>query len=220
MNRFFFVSPSALYCSLALILLALFPSCHRLDERMEIKETRPISTYAAKPVTQVISSKDRFADAEPPAEESEAPPQKLFAWTTPEGWQDAGPDAAGMRYINLQFGPKGEGECYLSLLPGTGGILANVNRWRTQMGLPPITTEEADKLPKKPLLNREATFVSLDGDFKGFGATEAAKGYRLVGLILAAPQAILTVKMTGPKDLLEKNMPAFEQFIQSISPAR
>src|ERR1700722_13090643 len=118
MNRFFPVPPSALYCPLAAILLVLFPSCHRLDERMEIKETRAISTYAGQPVTQVVSSKDRFAEAEPPEEEAPPPPPPLFAWTTPDGWQDAGPDSAGMRYINLQFGPKGEGECYLSLLPG------------------------------------------------------------------------------------------------------
>ena len=41
MNRFFSVSASAFYSSLAAILLVLFPSCHRLDERMEIAVTQP-----------------------------------------------------------------------------------------------------------------------------------------------------------------------------------
>ncbi len=197
---------------------------------MEIKETRDVSAYAS-PAAPIVPSTSRFEGALKEQEQMElaekqktqAPvPQNLFTWVTPEGWSEAGFDPTGMRFINLQFGPKGEGECYLSLMSGTGGGLeANVNRWRsTQMGLPPYTPEELEKLPTKPLLNREAVYVDFSGDFKAVGATEAQKDYRLVGLILQAPQFILFVKMTGPKDLVEKNMPAFEQFTQSISPTK
>lgn len=223
MNRCFpVISPES--CRfLAFALLIAVPGCHRLDERMEIKESRPISAYAATPAP-IKTSEERFANAEPeePSENTPMARQNLFAWVTPEGWSEAGEDPSGMRFINLKFGPNGEGECYLSLMPGSaGGIDANINRWRAnQMGLPAYSKEEIEKLPKKPLLNREATYVTLDGDYKNVGSPEALKNYRLVGLILAAPQATLFVKMTGPKDLVEKNMTAFEQFVSSISPAR
>jgi hypothetical protein len=223
MNRCFpVISPESCRI-LAFALLMLVPNCRRLEERMQIKESRPISTYAAAP-SPIKNSEERFANAEPEEspENAPMPRQNLFAWVTPEGWSEAGEDPAGMRFINLKFGPNGEGECYLSLMPGSaGGVDANINRWRSgQMGLPALSKDDIEKLPKKPLLNREATFVTLDGDYKNVGAQAALKGYRLVGLILAAPQATLFVKMTGPKDLVEKNMPAFEEFVSSISPAR
>jgi hypothetical protein len=222
MNRLFPVSPSAPGFLLASVLLILLSNCRRLDERMEIKETRPISSYAA-PAVPIISSEERFANAEPEEPvEPPSPKQNLFAWVTPEGWHEVDKDPSGMRFINLQFGPNGEGECYLSLMPGNaGGLAANINRWRsTQMSLPALSPEEIEKLPKKPLLNREATYVTLDGDYKNVGDPAPSKNYRLVGLVLAAPQATLFIKMTGPKDLVEQNMPAFEQFVQSVSPTR
>jgi len=191
---------------------------------MEIKETREISAYA-DPAAPVVSTTRRFQSAlqeENNAQPGATPlPQNLFSWVTPEGWSEAGADSTGMRFINLKFGPQGEGECYLSIMPGTGGGMeANINRWRAQMGQAPYTPEELQKLPTKPLLNRDATYVDFTGDFKGVGASEAQKDYRLAGLVLAAPQFTLFIKMTGPKDLVEKNMPAFDQFTQSISPAK
>lgn len=223
MNRSFAVFTPAHCCFLASFILLSVPSCRRLEERMEITETRPVSKYAAPP-TDIVSSEQRFATAEPvePEDNMPTPKQNLFAWVTPEGWHEAQDDPSGMRFINLQFGPHGEGECYLSLMPGkAGGMEANINRWRSgQMGLPALKPEEIAQLPKKPLLGREATYVELDGDYKNVGAAQASKNFRLVGLILAAPQATLFVKMTGPKELVEKNMPAFEEFVQSISPTR
>jgi hypothetical protein len=222
MNRFPSVTLFAHGGLLALIFSISFSSCRRLDERMEIKETRPVSSYAPA-VVPVVPSSDRFINAEPPAEPEQPGtlPANLFAWVTPEGWQEAPPDPTGIRYINLQFGSHGEGECSLSIMPGgAGGLQANVNRWRTQMGQPAYTPEELDKLPKKALLTREATYVTLNGDYKAVGATTPLKNYGLVGLVLPAPQFTVFVKMTGPKDLVDKNMDAFDQFVQSISPAR
>jgi hypothetical protein len=192
-------------------------SCKPVGERMEITETREVSKHAP-PVAPDAGSAERFRME--PEETPAAPRENPLTWVVPEGWSDAGEDASpgGMRLINLRFGAGGEGECYLSAMPGSaGGLEANINRWRSQMGLPAFSTDELAKLPKKPFLNREASYVAFDGDFKRVGATEATKGYRLVGLVQPAPEFTLFVKMTGPKELVEKNAAAFEQFIQSIS---
>lgn len=204
--------------------LTLLPACKRLTERMEITETRELSTYAA-PAHANIPSATRFFDNEP-APQQETQSQIPLVWETPAGWKEAPADAssgmAGMRLINLAFGPGGEGECYLSAMPGAaGGLDANVNRWRTQMGLPELTADDLAKLPVKKFLGRDATFVSFEGDFKGMGtAAEAKKGYRLLGLVQAAPEFTLFVKMTGPKELVTANEAAFDQFCQSISVKR
>lgn len=218
------VSRLLLPVSLAAVVLTFLPACKRLTERMEITETREISTYA--PAAQAnVPSAVRFYDNSEPAQQEDPHSQIPLVWDTPAGWKEAPADAssgmAGMRLINLAFGPNGEGECYLSAMPGAaGGLEANVNRWRTQMGQPALTADELSKLPVRKFLGRDATFVSFEGDFKGMGSTEAKTGYRLLGLVQAAPEFTLFVKMTGPKELVTANEAAFDQFCQSISVKR
>ncbi len=200
-------------------LIGLLTCCHRLEERKAITETREVSNYAGKPNVDIPSSTRFFDDAK---QEPQQRPnfRELLTWTIPEGWSEsATPDASGMRMLDLRFGPNQEGECYISLMPGpAGGLEANVNRWRTQMGQTPYTAEEIAKLSKKPFFNRDATYIAFDGDFKGFGAEQAKTGYRLLGLIHSAEQATIFVKLTGPKALVDQNAAAFDTFCQSIKP--
>lgn len=208
--RIVFSGGAALGCAV------LLPSCERLSDRMEITEKRELSKQAPPPGPPATSA-ERFRMQQ---EAPEAPRENPLTWVVPEGWSEAGEDASpgGMRLINLRFGEGGEGECYLSALPGAaGGMEANINRWRGQMGLPEYSAEELAKLPKKTFLNREATYVNFDGDFKRVGAVEAEKGFRLVGLVQAAPEFTIFVKMTGPKELLARNEGAFDEFVRSIS---
>ncbi|MFN0075834.1 MAG: hypothetical protein ACKVY0_05115, partial [Prosthecobacter sp.] len=131
--------------------IGLLTSCHRLEEREAITETREISSYAGKQHVDIPSSTRFFDDAK---EKEQARPnfRELLTWTIPEGWSEfATPDPSGMRILDLRFGPNQEGECYISLMPGpAGGLEANVNRWRTQMGQTPYTADEIAKLAKKP----------------------------------------------------------------------
>ena len=206
--------------SCALLACSLFlTSCDRLQEREAITETRDISSHAPKPHADIPSSTRFYDDAK--AEPQQRPNfRELLTWTLPEGWKEsATPDPMGMRLLDLRFGPNQEGECYISLMPGpAGGLEANVNRWRTQMGQTPYTADEISKLPKKPFFNRDATFVAFDGDFKGFGAEAAKTGYRMLGLIHSADQATIFVKLTGPKALVDQNAAAFDAFCLSIKP--
>lgn len=197
----------------------LLPSCKPVGEHMEITEAREVSKQTPPPAPPATSA-ERFRMQQ---EAAEAPRDNPLTWVVPEGWSEAGEDASpgGMRLISLRFGAGGEGECYLSAMPGSaGGLEANINRWRGQMGLPDYSAEELAKLPRKSFLNREATYVNFDGDFKPVGAADATKGFRLVGLVQTAPEFTLFVKMTGPKELIARNEVAFDEFIQSISVKR
>jgi len=167
------------------------------------------------------SSTERFryqtrpaAGGDSSASGEEGGPRLIFA--TPEGWTDKG--ASMMRDINFSFGEKGEGECYVARLPGAGGgLLANVNRWRSQMGAEALTEEQVAALPVKPLFGQPARYVTVDGTYSpGMGTTDTFANYRLIGLILASDAGAVFVKMTGPKELVSKNEAAFDQFTQSI----
>ena len=63
-------------------------------------------------------------------------------WTVPEGWRTI-PGEQPMRIATFRAGA-GEGvEVTLAAFPGdTGGLLANVNRWRGQLGLEPTTEQD------------------------------------------------------------------------------
>jgi hypothetical protein len=195
-----------------LVAASLVTSCKRVGERMEISELRELSSFARKP-TVGVSSATRFFDET--KEETTGERQHPLVWTTPEGWTENPPSQ--MRLIDFKIGPKQEVECYLSAMPGpAGGLAANLNRWRSQMGQQPLSEEEIEKLPRKTLLGTQAHFLSVDGDFKGVGAESAQSGYRMLGLIQQAPELTIFVKMTGPKDLVEKNTAAFEAFCASV----
>lgn len=138
-----------------------------------------------------------------------------LVWKVPDGWKEE--PAAVMRDANFSFGENGEGECYVSRLSGDGGGLeANVNRWRKQMGLAEATAEEIAGLPRRETLGREAVFVQLDGDYSAVGATESKKAQRLLGLIVVVEGGGLFVKMVGPQALVEQNATRFDALCESL----
>lgn len=156
--------------------------------------------------------RDEVASSEP--SRAAAPPQLIY--TTPGGWEEKA--ASMMRAVNLSFGENSEGECYVARLPGAGGgLVANVNRWRGQMGADPLTEEEISALPKKPLFGQPATYMAVDGDFSpGMGSSDVKKNHRLLGLILASDTGAVFVKMTGPNKLVTENEAAFDVFTSSL----
>ena len=70
--------------------------------------------------------------------------------TLPEGWQQLAADQ--MRVGNYSVTGKNGGKAQVTVipLPGTaGGGFENVNRWRKQVGLEPITADQLDKEAKE-----------------------------------------------------------------------
>jgi hypothetical protein len=206
MNSIFFRHATLTTAVVAALLTT--SSCKRLGERVEITESRTLSEFEPTPKLGV-STHARFSDEPEPGADP-------LVWTLPDGWSEA--ERSQMRPVNLRFGPNGEGECYLSVLPGGGGgTLANVNRWRKQMGQEEIEEEGLANLPRRFLMGVEGVFVSVDGDYANVGAAESLPDYRMLGVIATLGEAGLFVKMVGPKVLVESEMAAFDQFVNSLA---
>lgn len=95
---------------------------------------------------------------------ADAPPK----WELPAGWQQQ--PASGMRFATIVL--DGEGKpLELSVIPlpspaadPDGYALSNVNRWRAQLGLPPIAPAQLAKKTEQLQLNGvKATLVNLEG---------------------------------------------------------
>lgn len=178
-----------------------------------------VSRRATAEVVPGAGPEQRFgASGAPKAQPAPAaaPAQQLpFEWAVPEGWTQRAPTS--MRLINLEAGHP-DAECYLTFLASSGGGLEpNVNRWRKQMGLPPLAPGAAEQLPVRQVLGKPGVLVELEGAFSGMGGGEGRPNWTMLGVILASPQGTLFVKMTGPSEVVARERPKFEAFLDSLA---
>jgi hypothetical protein len=140
-----------------------------------------------------------------------------FDYDLPEGWTTR--PTTSMRLVNLVVARDPRAECSLVLLGGDGGGLkANVDRWRGQMGLAPMSAAEFAALDHAPLLGQDAVRVDFTGAYAGMGG-EAMSGYRMLGLLAVAPGGSAFLKFTGPADVVGAEVEAFYALGASLRPA-
>ncbi len=136
-----------------------------------------------------------------------------LAWTAPAHWKTKpeSPMRKGSYAISAGDGP--EADMAITAFPGdVGGDLANVNRWRGQIGLSPIT--EAD-------LGRTSQHLDFNGlhcTFVDFANPDGANPQRILGAIVPFEGATWFFKMMGPDALVAREKPAFLQFLQTVHP--
>lgn len=130
--------------------------------------------------------------------------QSAVKYTAQEGWTEVAPTPT--RLVNFQAGAP-TNECYVTILAGDGGgPLDNVNRWRGQVGLPPVTSAEVGGMPRIPMLGGEALLI------EAMGAEKA-----ILGTVSLLPGRAVFVKMTGPPDLVAQEKTRFVAFCGSLS---
>jgi hypothetical protein len=129
-----------------------------------------------------------------------------LAWTAPAHWT---PKALGSMRKG-SFSIKGEGveaDLAITAFPGaTGGLEANLNRWRGQVGLPPASAEEVTKAVEKFEANGlQFTVVDYVGN-----------GTRLLGTIVPYGGNSWFFKLTGPDALVAGQKAAYLEFLHSV----
>lgn len=141
---------------------------------------------------------------------------ELFDFVVPAGWANLAPTS--MRAVNLAVEREPAAQCTLTLLSGDGGgLAANIDRWRGQMGLAPSTAAELAALPTGELLGRPAVRVDFAGDYSGMGAAKNS-GYRMVGLLAVATEGSAFLKFVGPAPVVEAELAAFDAVAASLRP--
>ncbi|MCE9593268.1 MAG: hypothetical protein K8S98_03645 [Planctomycetes bacterium] len=140
-----------------------------------------------------------------------------LSWTTPPGWTELPP--AQFRDANFRVAGNERAECYLSTLTGEGGgLAANINRWRMQMSLTPLSALEIEALPRVAWLGKQAVAVDFVGSWTGMSGGGKLDGWRLIGWLLVEPTQSRFLKMTGPADVLEGELEHFRQLALSFGP--
>jgi hypothetical protein len=172
-------------------------------------------SFSAAPATALPPSHPSVGDMGmemPPAAapvSSEGKPN----WQVPAGWQEV----PGGQFLVAKFMLTGEtgatAAVNVSSSPGEGGgLTGNVNRWRGQLGLGPLS--DAD-------VNNSATAIDVAGgkaSLVDLSGTDARTGQptRLVGVVVPQSGQTWFYKLMGDAKVVEAQKAAFTKFVQTV----
>lgn len=133
---------------------------------------------------------------------------EAIQWDLPNGWTESRP--GGMRFATLKPSATGKVDVSVIMLPGpAGGELGNVNRWRGQIGLPPV--DESGRAQMRKEVKSKAGAVSLY-DFASDGPD---KQHMIAGLLFADGKTWF-VKMVGDNDSVEASHGDFVKLLGTL----
>ncbi len=133
-------------------------------------------------------------------------------WTVPADWQSL----PGSQFLLAQFlvqDGSARAEVNVSELAGEGGgLLANVNRWRGQLGLSPVADEEgfSKMVDSLAVSGGQAQVVDMSGT-----NSKTGQPTRLVGVVLPQAGETWFYKLMGDPKLVAAQKDTFLKFIQS-----
>ncbi len=94
-----------------------------------------------------------------------------------------------------------------------GAVLENANRWLGQFGLTPL--QSLDFLGKTEMLGKEAYIVEGEGTYTPGMGKGVQEDFGMIGVIRQSGSNIITLKMTGPAEEIEKARDGFFEYMRS-----
>ncbi|HEV2392118.1 MAG TPA: hypothetical protein VG146_07115 [Verrucomicrobiae bacterium] len=143
---------------------------------------------------------------------SQAAPR--LQWKTPSGWQEMPPGEMRVASFRVTGESGKQAEVSVIPLPGfAGSDVDNVNRWRGQVGQPPVSQEEVAKLAQSVQIgDQTGKLYDQAGDTPGSGDKA-----RILAAMLPRDGIEWFFKMIGDDKLVEQQKPAFLEFLKSVA---
>jgi len=167
--------PRAVVTCTLLVAACLVPGC----------KDREIATYRAPkdpaPTTPMPGAASAPAAGDSMAATAVPTGSDSLSWTAPATWTAKAPGPMRKGSFTVA-GEGGEADLSITAFPGdTGGLLANLNRWRGQVSLPPLAEGEVAALVEH-LDAGELHFEVVD-----IAGTAKGAPTRLLGAVLSRP---------------------------------
>jgi len=162
------------------------------------------------PPTMGALPADRTAPLPTPVVPPPPAPQghDALGWDLPKSWSES--RGSGMRFATLKPPVEGKIDVSVVTLPGlAGGELGNVNRWRNQIGLPPI--DDAERAHMRQDVASKAGTIALY-DFASSGANQQ----RMIAGMLFTGDRSWFLKMVGDDAAVAATRPDFLKLLQSL----
>lgn len=178
--------------------------------------------FLALAVVLTACGKDQVSEYEVPKEKVPAArpggPQETPAtvelpeWKVPEGWKEL--PGEGMRYATLVV-EAGEPPLEVRVTPlgmAARDPLANVNRWREQIGLGPIESQDLAQVHRTENVGgRSVDLVDMTGP-----AGDGQPATRILAAIVPGSDTVWFFMLMAPADRVGKHTKEFESFVRSI----
>jgi hypothetical protein len=135
-----------------------------------------------------------------------------LTWTAPAHWtaKPVGPMRKGSYAIKDDGA---EADLSVTAFPGdTGGLLANINRWRGQISLPPLASDQ---------LNANLTHLdigTLHVEVVDFVGTANGTPTRILGAVVPHGRETWFFKLLGPDPVVAREKAAFFEFLRTVRP--
>jgi hypothetical protein len=161
-----------------------------------------------------------FAKGHPPIRDREQPVRERepgrnepaatlpLTYRTPPGWKEQ-QARDGISLAAFQVGD-GDRKAVVTISAAGGSLSANVNRWRAQVGLEPVSEDQI----RKDL--RPMNVDGLPGNYADLSGPESAGGSRILAVMVPRSDMTWFFKMRGPADLVGREKAAFEAFMGSV----
>jgi len=204
-----------------LALAALLPACRKptVETYRVAKETPPAADPAAAPANGMPAAPAApggAADGNAMANTAVATASGTgLVWIAPPHWT-AKPGSAMRKgsYALKADGMTGEADLAITAFPGdVGGDLANLNRWRGQVELPPVAQVQFESSVTR--LERNGLKIIV-ADILG---TAGGKPTRILGAMIPHGGATWFVKLMGPDAIVVKEKAAFSAFLDTVKAA-
>jgi hypothetical protein len=129
---------------------------------------------------------------------------KGLQYKAPDGWKKVPNDQFSDLKFSVTDGGRKATVTFNDMDPQE--LLGNVNRWREQVGLAPVTEAQARESVRTLELEwGKASYVDVSGG-----------GKRLLGVLVARGRRSWVFKMVGEAELIGRQKDAFEAFVKSV----
>lgn len=185
--------------------LLVLPACDRAKPHSYTIPKEERTTTPSTPKTNRTAAPANMQILPGMAETAQAAGE--FQFNTPAGWQNKPP--SGIRKAELSYdGDSGSATITVTVFPGdVGGLLANINRWRGQVGLPAMNANDLHQVATERILSKHrGTYVRLLGEDQS-----------ILGGLLPFHGKSWFFKMSGDTTAILSQEDAFSQFLDSIA---
>ncbi|MCP5071059.1 MAG: hypothetical protein GY946_31230 [bacterium] len=201
----------AVHVLLTLVLSVSLTACGGPDP-LEVSVARVVRPGASGgvPVPPDISPAERLGLARA-AEQGGGKPR--YEGTVPTDWKPLAVRPGQMRDESYEVPGDPPAEVIV-LVDRLSPLLANINRWRGQMGAAPLAESELESLVIEAA-GQTGYLVDVAGTFSGMGGGER-KDQRFIGLIVQAKDHTLSVRLLGAKATVDTHASGFRDYVASL----
>ncbi len=127
----------------------------------------------------------------------------------PEGWTETAGNQFSLKAFEVV---EGDERIDITVSATGGDLLANMDRWRMQVGLPGFTEEEfAKAFQTREVNGLPAQFIEMHS------AKDAEKKQSILGVVVPAGERTWFIKLRGSTSLAERERERFEAFAKSLT---